>query len=437
MTIFFLSFGCKVNLYETENMKQSFSAAGHIVSVKEAGADIIIINSCTVTAMSDRKVRQALHHARQTCPDAVILLTGCFPQAFKEEAGALTDADIITGTKNRGDMLALIDEYLAQKKRIVKVSDYQTGEPFEAMQNNEFKDNTRAFVKIQDGCDRFCSYCIIPTARGRSRSKPLAELVSEVETLAAAGHKEIVLVGINLSTYGKGADLRLVDAIEACCKVAAVERVRLGSLEPELLTDEDIARMTAEKKLCPQFHLSLQSGCDRTLHAMRRQYTAAEYAQLVRKLRMGFPDAAITTDIMVGFPEESDADFEESLKFVKKMSFNKIHVFPYSARKGTIAAENVHQVDSKTKAFRAKQMMAVGEESFHDNLKLQLGKCFPVLFERENDSNFHQGYAPNYTLVKIPAKISDKSLRREIFYVRIRDIKNNYCIGEISEEENF
>lgn len=433
MKAFFLSFGCKVNFYETENMKQAFSLAGHEIVSAVGDADIIVINSCTVTAMSDRKMRQALHRARSERPSAVIILTGCFPQAFALEAAGLTDADIVTGTKNRGEIFSLIDEFLASHEKIVKVSDYKSGEPFEAMQNSEYKDNTRAFIKIQDGCDRFCSYCIIPTARGRTRSKALANLISETNVLAAAGHKEIVLAGINLSTYGKEFGLRLVDAVEACCAVEGVERVRLGSLEPELITDEDIARMGKQEKLCPQFHLSLQSGCDRTLRAMRRQYTAAEYEALAEKLRGAFPDASITTDIMVGFPDESDDDFAESLAFVKKICFNKIHVFPYSARKGTPAAENPHQIESNIKSLRVKQMTEVGNESFRIGLEKQLGKRFPVLFERENDSHFHQGYAPNYTLVKIPAKICDKSLRREIFYVRIRDIRDHFCVGEIEE----
>lgn len=414
-------------------MKQNFLSGGFDVLNDEFGADIYVINSCTVTSMSDKKIRQTIHHLRKENPHSIIILTGCFPQAFKEEAEKLSDVDIITGSKDRGGVIELVKEYMLNQERIIKISDYKKNDEFEKMKNFEFVDKTRAFIKIQDGCDQFCSYCIIPTARGRIRSKPIDDLRDEVTGLAQAGHKEVVLVGINLSFYGKEFGLRLVDAVELCCSIDGIERVRLGSLEPELMSDKDIARLAGLKKLCPQFHLSLQSGCNKTLKDMNRKYTAEEYFELVKKLRNAFEDCAITTDVMVGFPDESDEDFKESLKFVEKVCFNKVHIFPYSMREGTVAAKRPNQIQSSIKTLRAKQMAEIAEISFKLNLNKQVGKIYPILFERENCTEFHQGYAPNYTLVKIPAKNSDKSLRREIFYVKINGIEKDFCIGEIQK----
>lgn len=415
-------------------MKETFLSRGFDILNDEHGADIYIINSCTVTSMSDKKIRQTIHHLKKETPNAIIVLTGCFPQAFKAEAEKLEDVDIITGSKDRAGLVDLVKEFMIHQERIIKISEYQKNDSFEKMKNFEFVDKTRAFIKIQDGCDQFCTYCIIPTARGRIRSKPMEDLRDEVIGLANAGHKEVVLVGINLSFYGKEFGLRLVDAIELCCSIDGIERVRLGSLEPEIITDEDIERLSKLDKLCPQFHLSLQSGCNKTLKDMNRKYTSEEYFDLVLRLRKAFKDCAITTDVMVGFPDETDEDFYESLKFVEKVCFNKVHIFPYSKREGTVAAKRPNQVQSAVKTGRAKQMAEITEISYKENLVKQIGKVFPVLFERENCTEFHQGYSPNYTLVKIPAKNSDKSLRREIFYVKIKGIEKDFCIGQIQNE---
>ena len=430
----FISFGCKVNLYETENMKTHFAAEGFDILSDEQDADLYVINTCTVTSMSDKKIRQTLHRLRKENPSSILALTGCFPQAFEEEASRLEEADIITGAKDRSTLVSTVKEFLLDRQRIIRVSPHLTGEPFEKMTNTAFPEKTRAFVKIQDGCDQFCSYCIIPTARGRIRSKPMKDLKQEVTALAQAGHKEIVLVGINLSFYGKEFGLRLADAIELCCSADGVERVRLGSLEPEVISDEDIAHMARLDKLCPQFHLSLQSGCDRTLKAMNRKYTSEGYFSLVTRLRDAFPDCAVTTDIMVGFPGETEADFEESLAFVQKVGFSKVHVFPYSRREGTPAAQRSDQVSSTVKTLRAKRMGQIATVSQHKFLQQQIGKTVPVLFERENCTDFHQGYAPNYTLVKIPSKMGENSLRRQIFYVKIKSIHHDFCMGEIQNE---
>ena len=416
-------------------MKENFLQNGfEVLSESEKDkADIYVINSCTVTSMSDKKIRQEIHRLKKINPSSIIALTGCFPQAFADEAKKVDGVDIITGTKNRNFLPTLVNEFISDNKKVFSLSDYSKCDVFEPMMNREFEDKTRAFIKIQDGCNQFCSYCIIPKARGRIRSKPLEDLKNEVFVLSQSGHKEVVLVGINLSFYGKEFGLTLADAIDVCCQTDGIERVRLGSLEPEIISDEEISRMKKQPKLCPQFHLSLQSGCDRTLKEMNRKYTSKEYFELVTKLRNAFCDCSITTDIMVGFPGETDEDFKESLEFVKKVCFNKAHIFPYSRRNGTPAAERADQIKDSIKTQRAKIMAEICEECEVKNLEKQIGKTFPVLFEKENCTEFHQGYAPNYTLVKIRRKNSSKSLRREIFYVKIDRIEKDFCIGEIAE----
>lgn len=430
MKIFYYTFGCKVNQYETENIKEHLSARGFSTTDSIADSDICIINSCTVTSMADRKGRQLIHKIKKENPDSIIVLTGCFPQAFAKEAENMEDIDIITGTGNKTQIPYLIEEFLKHHHKIISINPHEKNEKFESMQNTKYIDKTRAIIKIQDGCDQYCTYCIIPYARGHIRSKPLSDLKNEVISLANAGHKEIVLVGINLSCYGKDTGHRLIDAIETACSINGIERVRLGSIEPELISDEDILRMSKLEKLCPQFHLSLQSGCDKTLKAMNRKYDTSQYEALVNKLRNAFADTAITTDIMVGFPGETDEDFNASLEFVKKIGFAKTHIFPYSVRKGTIAAK-WPQVNGIVKEERAKKMKEICKHSQTEFLKSQIGKIFPVLFETENSPNFHHGYTPNYTLVKIYEKDYVKSLRRNIFYVKIIGLENDYCIGKI------
>lgn len=430
MKIYYYTFGCKVNQYETENIKQHLIIKGFTTTDSISDADICIINSCTVTSMSDRKGRQLIHKIKKENPYSIIVLTGCFPQAFEQQAKDLENIDIITGTGNKTQIPSLIEQFLKHHRKIVSINPHEKNEKFELMQNTKYENKTRAIIKIQDGCDQYCTYCIIPYARGHIRSKPIDELKSELKTLCEAGHKEVILVGINLSCYGKDIGLRLVDAIEAACSVDGIERVRLGSIEPELISDEDMKRMSVLKKLCPQFHLSLQSGCDKTLKDMNRKYDSHEYESIVNKLRDYFEDASITTDIMVGFPGETDDDFKESLSFVKKIGFAKSHIFPYSVREGTIAAKKP-QVNGLIKDKRAKKMSEICHQSQKDFLQTQIGKVYPVLFETENSPNFHHGYTPNYTLVKISTKDPIKSLRRSIFYVKIIGLENDYCIGEI------
>lgn len=433
MKVYFITFGCKVNLCETEALKSECLSNGFEITEEETSADIFIINSCTVTAISDKKTRQTLNSLRKKYPKSIIVLTGCYPQAFKEQANAMELVDIVTGTKDRKSIILLIKSYLKDNNRVVSIKDYSTNDKFESIQVGNFDSKTRGFVKIQDGCNRFCTYCIIPYARGRLRSKPLEDIKKEVESLVSSGHREIVLVGINLMFYGAEFNIRLVDAVETCAKIQGVERIRLGSLEPEIITDEDLIRLSNVKQFCPQFHLSLQSGCDKTLKDMNRAYTSSEYYNLVIKIRNIFPDSSITTDIMVGFPNETQEDFNQSLEFVKKIGFAKIHIFPYSRRSGTPADKMKNQLTRAEKQQRVKQMSIVGNITQEEFLKSQVGKIVPVLFERENEDNFHHGYTSNYTLVKIPRENTEKSLRKSIFYVKIEEYKDDYCIGSIVE----
>lgn len=429
--VFFITFGCKVSQYETECLKNCFIKENFIISESESDADVFVINSCTVTGSGDSKSLYAVRKLRRNYPDSVIVLTGCLPQASPETAEKCTEADIITGTKEREKLPELVLQVIESKSHIVDISEYTANDVFEDIPNHSLFSKTRAFLKIQDGCNCFCSYCIIPYARGRCRSKPMTSLISEAKALAESGHREIVLVGINLAFYGKEYGLCLVDAVEECCKIDGIERVRLGSLEPEMISNDDLMRLSCLPKFCPQFHLSLQSGSAETLQRMNRKYTPDEYMILVKKIRQIFPDAAFTTDIMVGFPQETEEEFVESMTFVEKIGFAKIHVFQYSPRNGTPAAERKGQIPKNIKAERADRMKSLGEKLQRQYMQSLIGKKIPVLFERENSDEFHQGHAPDYTLIKILRQNSKKSLRNQIFYVIIEESHDDYCLGKI------
>ena len=428
--VYFITYGCKVSHYETELLKNCFSDAGFSVSDKSDDADVIVVNSCTVTSSGDSKSLYSVRKLRKELPDAVIVLTGCVPQASPEIADKVPEADIVTGTKERAKLPALVIKALEKRSRIVEIPEYMAGDSFECISYTPTDDRTRGFVKIQDGCNCFCSYCMIPYARGRCRSKPFDVLESEVKMLAEAGRKEIVLTGINIAFYGAEYGLRLVDAVELCCKTDGIERVRLGSIEPEALSDDDLQRLSVLPQFCPQFHLSLQSGSAATLKRMNRRYTPDEYASIAEKIREYFPDAAFTTDIMVGFPEETDEEFSESMAFAEKIGFSKIHVFQYSPRKGTPAAK-MKQIPENVKHERADKMKALGDKLSIRYMKNLIGKTVPVLFELEKSADFHQGHAPDHTLIKISRKNQKKSLRNCIFYVTIERAADDCCFGKI------
>ncbi len=423
----FYTLGCKVNQYETEYMSELLKNAGFDIVSPAEEADYYIINSCTVTATADQKTRQNVRKFKRKHPDSVIILTGCMPQAFPEDAEKLTEADIIFSNKNDGDILKLINEYNTDKNRLLRIEKHEAGDKFRECSINSFSDRIRAFVKIEDGCDRFCSYCIIPKSRGRVRSKNPDDIKSEINSLANSGIKEIVLVGINLSAYGKSEDFDIVDAVKICADNENITRVRLGSLEPDHITDDIIERLSKIDKFCPQFHLSMQSGCDKTLKNMNRHYTANEYKELCVKLRNSFEDTSITTDVMVGFNEESENDFEESLSFVKEIAFEKVHTFPYSERNGTAASRKGDSVPKAEKERRASVMIEETEKIRQCYLRNLIGKTKEVLFENKVGESVYQGYTKSYIPVQLK---SSENLVGKTLNVRITDFCSDYCIAE-------
>jgi len=430
MRVAFHTLGCKVNQYESEVLAAAFMQNGFETVSSDESADVYVINSCTVTASGDKKTRQVLHRLRRQNPNAVIALTGCFPQAFPEKAEQLLEADIIRGARDRLKLVKDVETVISTGVRIVDLYPHERNEAFEKMSVKRFQERTRAFVKIEDGCDKYCAYCIIPKARGPIRSKPLEELKQELSALAENGYKEVVLVGINLSSYGKELDCGLVDAVALACSVDGLERVRLGSLEPELLSDADIARLAKLPKFCPQFHLSLQSGCDQTLKRMNRHYTAAEYAEIVDKIRAHFQNPAITTDIMVGFPGETEEEFEASLAFARRIRFAKAHVFAYSRRSGTRADRMPDQLTRAEKEQRSEKMITATEQDRLAFLTAQLGRIETVLFETDTADGFCEGYTPSYCPVKVK---SERSLSGELRAVRLESVEGDFCIGCLAE----
>ncbi|MEE1281042.1 MAG: tRNA (N(6)-L-threonylcarbamoyladenosine(37)-C(2))-methylthiotransferase MtaB [Acutalibacteraceae bacterium] len=426
MKFYIFTLGCKVNQYESQIMHENLINSGFEYTKEYNNADIIIINSCTVTSASDSKAVKLMHRVKRENPQSVLVLTGCLPQAFPDDERFI-EADIILGNKSRSILVSTIQQYLTNRVRIINVSKHETGDDFESMSISNFTERTRAFVKIEDGCNRFCSYCIIPYARGRVRSKPLEELKAEIEALSRKGFKEVVLVGINLSAYGQEFNMDLSDAIETACAVEGIERVRLGSLEPERMDEATIARISKQPKLCPQFHLSLQSGCDATLKRMNRHYNTAEYYEIVQNLRKAFENCAITTDIMVGFPGETDEEFNESLGFAEKVAFAKVHTFAYSRRPGTVADKAENQVAESIKNIRSKEMIELTTKTQEEFLQLQIGRTEPVLFEREKNG-YYEGHTMNYTQVIVK---SDKDISNQILNVKITDVDKNRCVGAL------
>ena len=430
MKVKMITLGCKVNQYESEAMLSSLLKNGFTAAADDEQADVVVLNSCTVTAESDRKVRQIFRRAKKDNPDAVMVLSGCMAQAFPEDAQRLEEADIILGTSNRARLLPDLLTFLSTRQRIVDIEPHTNSETFERLQVENFSGRTRAFVKIEDGCNRFCSYCIIPYARGRVRSKPLKDLKAELHALADNGFREVVLTGINLSAYGQEFGLHLCDAIEAACAVPGIARVRLGSLEPEQLSEPVIRRMAKQEKLCPQFHLSLQSGCDATLRRMNRHYTADEYRTIVRNLRAAFDNAAITTDIMVGFAGETEEEFAASIAFAREIAFAKVHVFAYSRRPGTRAYDMGDQVTNAVKESRSHAMIRATTETQRTFFDTQVGRTEQVLFERPVQPGVYEGYSMNYTPV---LAASGTSLAGQIRTVRIESNAGTHCIGRITD----
>lgn len=419
--------GCKVNQYEAQEMASSLKELGISITQTKNDADIYIVNSCTVTAESSRKTRQAVRKFRNNHPSSIIILTGCFPQAFPDEAAEFIEADIILGNHTNIELRDTLRNYLTDKKRIVNIKPHKRNDCYQGKEIDTFEGHTRAFIKIQDGCNRYCSYCIIPKARGFSRSRPLNDIKDEIIRLAEAGYKEIVFVGINLSAYGLDNNTSICDALEIAENTDGIERFRLGSLEPDHITDEVIDRLSRMSKFCPQFHLSLQSGCDRILKKMNRHYTAEEYFSLCCRLKDTFDDISLTTDIIVGFPGETDEDFSETLTFAKKCGFMKVHVFPFSAREGTVAYNYTDKILNSTKEHRCRTLQNECDKIRKDFLLSYKEKTVDVLFETPK-GNIQQGYTANYTPV---FTVYDGNLCGQIRKVRLTDLYEDGLTGDL------
>ncbi len=424
MKVFFTTFGCKVNQYETQEMSELLTSNDYTIIDSPKEADIIIVNSCTVTAEGVRKVRQTIRKLKKENSFAIMVLTGCASQAEPHIIEELPEIDILMGNRNNTDIVSIIDNYIKTHTFLNAHKKHLRDDAFCGTGITKFDGHTRAFLKIQDGCDRYCAYCLIPYARGFSRSKSLEMIDSELKALNDNGYKEIVFVGINLSDFGKNTPYSLPDALELAEKYTNIERIRLGSLEPDHITKEMIERLAKISKLCPQFHISLQSGSDSVLKKMNRHYSAKEYEELTINLRKAFKDATITTDILTGFPTETEEEFLETLEFAKKIKFEKAHIFPYSVREGTKAA-TLPQLQKSVKEERAKILTFTTNETRTEFLKQQIGKTVNVLFETDKE-DYSEGYTENYT----PVRVYDSTKRAgKILKITITDATDEVCIG--------
>ena len=379
--------GCKVNAYEVEAMQQLLENAGYETVPFEEGADVYVINTCTVTNIADRKSRQMLHKAKKMNPDAIVVATGCYAQADTEKLKEDTAVDLILGNNQKTQIVEALEEYEKEHAKQVKVIEINHTKEYEELSISSTAEHVRAYIKVQDGCNQFCTYCIIPFARGRVRSRKIEEVLSEVETLAAKGYKEVVLTGIHLSSYGvdfpKEERESLLSLIQAVSRVEGISRIRLGSLEPRIITEEFLEGIVKTGKVCPHFHLSLQSGCNKTLKNMNRRYSAQEYAEKCELIRKFYPAPALTTDVIVGFPQETEEDFEESYEFVKKIHFYETHIFKYSRRHGTKAASMDGQLTEAAKAQRSDRMLELHEIRAREYEEAMIGKKMELLLEEE------------------------------------------------------
>lgn len=403
ITVKFITLGCKTNIYESEAMAQLFEAAGYtVVRDEDAPTDVCVINTCTVTGTGAKKSRQQIRRAVRLNPGAVIAVTGCFAQTEPERVRSIEGVDVIIGNKGRSEIVKMVEDALAGKKTD-SVIDILREKKFEEIAVSTGQSRIRANVKIEDGCDNFCSYCIIPFARGPVRSRSLDNIIKEAEALAQNGYSEIVLTGIHIGSYGKDIKdgRRLIDVIEALDKIDGIRRIRLGSIEPGIVDEEFAARAARLNKLCPQFHLSLQSGSDATLKRMKRRYSTAQYRDSVALLRKYFKDAAITTDLMVGFVGETDEEFEESYNFCKEIGFSQMHIFKYSVRRCTAAEKMPGRVDERVKEERSHRMLSLASDMKKDFYSKHIGRVMPVLIEQERQNGVYHATTANYMDVLI------------------------------------
>jgi len=432
----FYTLGCKVNQYETEAMEKLFEDRGYTIVSHDEKADIYVINTCTVTNLSDRKSRQFIRKVKKLNGEAIVAVVGCYSQVAPEEVEKIEGVDVIIGTSDRKRIVDLCERAKAENGKINIVRSIKTYDEFEEINVDDIKSKTRAYIKIQDGCNQYCSYCIIPYARGPIRSRKLEDIVREVEKLSASGFKEVVLTGIHVASYGKDlGDIRLHHVVERIAQIEGIERIRLSSVEPNLITKEFMEALVRSKKVCDHFHLSLQSGSDSVLKRMNRKYTRAEFKEKVELIRNYMPNAGITTDIIVGFPAETDEEFEETLDFVREIGFSRIHVFKYSPRKGTPAASFENQIHGSIKNERSERLIKLANQLMKDFSLKQVGKSMEVLVEEEVDG-FYEGYTTNYIRVKIPYEEAMGDLEGKLVDVYISACDDEYLIGRIGGEKD-
>ncbi|MCR6513497.1 MAG: tRNA (N(6)-L-threonylcarbamoyladenosine(37)-C(2))-methylthiotransferase MtaB [Clostridium chrysemydis] len=435
MKVAFSTLGCRVNVYESEAMVEKFVRDGYSVVDFSEKADVYVINTCSVTNTGDKKSRQIIGRARRQNSNAIIAVVGCYSQIAPKEVSEIKGVDVVLGTRNKGDIVYYVNKARDEKKIQIEVGAVLKNKKFENLQIEDYRDKTRAFLKIQDGCNRFCAYCLIPYTRGAVCSKDFDVVLNEVKQLANKGFKEIILSGIHTASYGVDLEgnISLVTLLEEIEKIDGIERVRIGSIEPSFFTDEVVEKCKNMKKLCPQFHLSLQSGCNDTLKRMNRRYTAEEYEKIVNVLRENLEDVSITTDVIVGFPGETDEEFNETYEFLKRIKLTKTHIFKFSPRTGTKAADMENQIDGNKKEERSKKLIELNKFNENNFTESLIGRELGVLIEHEvkGEEGVYEGYTKNYVKVHVHG-IKPKNIGK-IIKIKILASKGDYAEGKVVE----
>lgn len=431
----FYTLGCKVNQYETQALINIFKDAGYEIVDFSETADIYLINTCTVTSLSDRKSRQMIRRAKKLNSGSIVVVTGCYAQTASEEVSQIEGVNLVVGTKDRSKIIQYINEIEDKKKKINAVGDIMKQKTFEELGFGIYKERARAFIKVQEGCNQFCSYCIIPYARGPIRSRSEENVIEEVKKLVDSGYKEIVLTGIHIGSYGKDTNTTsLIELIKKVHEIDGIERIRLGSIEPNYISNEFVKTIKHLKKMCPHYHISLQSGCDETLKRMNRKYTTLEYKNSVYNLRKEIEDVAISTDVMVGFPGETEEEFQKTYNFIDEISFSGMHVFKYSPRKGTPAASFEGQIPASEKEKRSNILIELSKRKTLEFNKKFIGRAMPVLIEQEVNGRkgYVEGFTPNY--IKVICE-GDKNLKGEIVNVSLKEAVDDFIIGRVLDRD--
>ena len=426
----FITLGCKVNQYETNAMAQKFLEKGYEVVEHTEFANIYIINTCTVTNMSDRKSRQMLRRVKELNKNAIVVACGCYAQVAKKELEKIKEVDLILGNNEKKDIVSYVEKFEKNKKKELEVEDVMQKKNFVEFGSVVYTEKTRAVIKVQDGCDRFCSYCIIPYARGRVRSRKPESIIKEIEKISEEGIKEVVITGIHIASYGKDfkdENYKLIDLLEEINKIKGIERIRLGSLEPLLITEEFVERLVKLEKICHHFHLSLQSGCDETLKRMNRRYNTEEFRKVVKLLRKNYKDVNLTTDIIVGFPGETEEEFKKTYEYLKEIKFYKMHVFKYSKRQGTKAAEMKEQIDGNKKEERSRKLIELSNKNEKEYNEQYIGKEVEILWEEEKD-NIYKGHTKNYILAYYENEKNKIKLENKIIKAKCIGAENDHIL---------